>query len=133
MSYKTLDLHGVSGSFCIYGNVCDDIQSKIDESFVFLKMMGFSVKVQESLRVVDYFFDNKEKSFTLKITKDNENNVRSVGVVYSGKHKEKMMNLFLEDRNVDVGEKRIGSKRITYATSYLKDGMLDILEKMKRM
>lgn len=132
MSYKTLDLYGAKGFFRINGNG-DEIQNKFNESLVFLKMMGFSVKVQESSREVDYLFDNKEKSFVLNITKDNENNVRSVGVVCHGKHKEKMMNLFLEDRNVDVGEKRIGYKRITYAKSYLKDGMLGILEKMKRM
>ena len=133
MSYKTLDLHGVSGSFRMYGQLGDVIQNKLDESFVFLKMMGFTITPQESSKKIEYFFDNKEKSFVLRITKDNENNVRSIGVVYSGKNKEKMMNLFLDDRNVDVGEKRVGSKKITYATSYLKEGMLDILEKIKRM
>lgn len=133
MSYKTLTLRGVSETFQVWEDAYEEMQTHIDEIFILFKMMDFSINLRESNKVLTCFFEKQSESFVLNIGKDTQNKLRYVSVISNSGNCKKLIDLFIDDKNVDVGEKRMGKRKVIYAKSYIKDGISIILNKIKRM
>lgn len=132
MVYKKLQLEYVSEDVYVWGDVCEEINQLIEGFILVNKLVG---------KDVQFSFNKKDKSIVVSVLENGNCNWKLilnfcrnktlfwVSLETNLNQIQKLVNLFLKDKQVDIGN----SNRTFYARSYIKDGIVCIFKKLQNI